>query len=248
MPSWQDWEARWDRQQAVYRPYKAMSLEVMMDLLAQVIPRAGGRVLDLAAGLGTITGEISRRWPDAAITAVDLDPVLLQIGQGLYGDRKGITWVARDLREPDWIGGLATGFDAIVTASALHWLAPNTLERLYGDIHALLKPGGYFLNSDHMRLMAGLPLGNAVSAAKAWRVQVSKAPDAETWDGWWYAIGQDPNLGPLREERTRRFGQVVDVDFEASSEWHLKHLKSVGFQDAAVVWQWFDEALVMGVA
>lgn len=207
MPSWQDWETRWHRQQAGYRPYKAMCLEVMMDLKAQVIPNTGGRVLDLAADLGTITGQILRRWPEVRITAVDLDPVLVRLGQGLYGESAGITWIARDLRNPDWNDGIAEGFDAIVTASALHWL-----EHLYRDLHALLGPGGYFLNSDPICLGASSRLVNALEAAK----KTSKAPDAETWEEWWHAISQDP--------------------------------KSIGFDDAGVVWQWFDESLIMGVA
>jgi len=49
--------------------------------------------------------------------------------------------VEADLREADWAAAAAIGptaggrqFDAIVTATALHWLPPADLERLYRDL------------------------------------------------------------------------------------------------------------------
>lgn len=83
--------------------------------------------------------------------------------------------------------GIAEGLDAIVTVSALHWLEPKTLEHLYRDLHALVKPGGYCLDSDPMRLGARSRLVNGVEAAKARRVKTSKAPDAASWEEWWDA-------------------------------------------------------------
>lgn len=247
MPTWRGWESRWNQQQTGYRPYKAMSLEVMMDLIAQKVPNTGGRVLDLAAGLGTITGQMIHRWPQIAIVAVDLDPVLLQIGQGLYAQYPQVEWMSADLRDSHWHRGLTPGFDAVVTASALHWLDLKTLSRLYQDIFHLLKPGGYFLNSDHMRIDAGPLLLESVDAARKIKMRASRPSGYEDWDQWWNAVSTDPRLGPLMAERSRRFGSTMDADIEASSGWHLGVLRSHGFHDAAVVWQWFHEALIMGV-
>lgn len=247
MPSWQEWERRWNAQQRGYRPYKMMSLEVMMDLFSQRIPKAGGRVLDLAAGMGTITGEIIHRWPQLSVVAVDLDPVLLQIGDGLYPNHPQITWVTADLRSPSWHRALVPGFDAIVTASALHWLDSERLSDLYRDIYQLLKPGGYFLNSDHMRIDAGSTISESVAAAQKGRLRHSRPADYEDWDQWWHAVSMDPQLGPLMTERARRFGSTMDADSEVPGGWHVTNLKAHGFQDAAVVWQWLHESLVMGV-
>ena len=39
-----------------------------------------------------------------------------------------------------------------VPATALHWLEPDALAALYRTLAARLRPGGVFVNADHMRL------------------------------------------------------------------------------------------------
>ena len=54
-----------------------------------------------------------------------------------------------DLRKKRWTDIVGGPFDAIVSATALHWLSPAQLGRLYKQFAGILKPGGIFLNADH---------------------------------------------------------------------------------------------------
>src|SRR5258708_35788108 len=86
--------------------------------------------------------------------AVDLDTVLLTIGRKALGDMDGrLLWIEADIRDPAWLSLLdVTQVDAVLTTTALHWLQPEALLPLYQQLATLIRPGGLFLNGDHLRL------------------------------------------------------------------------------------------------
>ena len=47
-----------------------------------------------------------------------------------------------DLRQPSWIEAVESPVDAVVSATALHWLTPEQLAGLYRQIAQVLRPGG----------------------------------------------------------------------------------------------------------
>lgn len=102
---WAGWAATWDARMRAFYPRRAACLAVILDLLAELLPPGRCRLLDLGAGTGTLAGALLARFPEAHVTALDLDPVLLRIGQGVLGDGGGrLRWVQADLRSRDWPG------------------------------------------------------------------------------------------------------------------------------------------------
>ncbi|MDQ7908812.1 class I SAM-dependent methyltransferase [Phytohabitans sp. ZYX-F-186] len=138
---------------------------------------------------GSISLRVLRRFPEATTTLLDLDPVLRHIATGSLG--AGAAVVTADLRTRDWLASLPhRDFDAVLTATALHWLAPERLAELYGEIRAALRPGGVFVNADHMP-DDGLPgpsarLGERADARRHARYA---AGAALSWEGC-------PSTGP----------------------------------------------------
>src|SRR5437762_13509468 len=61
---------------AVFRPFAR-------DLVARVIARSPERVLELAAGTGVLTRELSRALPAARVTATDLNVAMVRVGEQL---------------------------------------------------------------------------------------------------------------------------------------------------------------------
>src|ERR1043165_2040528 len=85
---WADWLRRWDAQQSLYMTTREERFEAMLDAVATtVVAERDGEivVLDLACGPGAISQRLLNRFPAASSFAVDLDPVLLAIGQGALG-------------------------------------------------------------------------------------------------------------------------------------------------------------------
>ncbi len=129
---WTAWQDSWDRQQEWYMPDREERFRVMLDMVEACVGTAP-RVLDLACGTGSITKRLLERFPDATSVGVDLDPALLAIAEGYFAGDGRVRFVRADLTDPGWTGLLPDGpYDAVLTATALHWLRVGPLAALYG--------------------------------------------------------------------------------------------------------------------
>jgi SAM-dependent methyltransferase len=137
-------------------PDREQRLGALVDVVEAVAGPAP-RVLDLACGTGSISRRLLGRLPAARIVALDVDPALLAIASATLGGDGRVRIVRADLADPGWARAVdGTLFDAVVTATALHWLPEPTLARLYRDLHGLVRRGGVMANADEMA-PAGLP-------------------------------------------------------------------------------------------
>ncbi|MEV6691987.1 methyltransferase [Micromonospora sp. NPDC051196] len=84
------WQESWDRQQEAYLPDREQRFAAMLDAVDAIRDTAPPRLLDLAGGTGTISLRALRRFPDAELTLVDLDPALLALATATLGDRASI--------------------------------------------------------------------------------------------------------------------------------------------------------------
>jgi SAM-dependent methyltransferase len=131
------------------------------------------------------------------------------------------------------------GFDAVLTATALHWLAEPDLTRLYADLARLVRAGGIYCNADHMPLVGAPRLSAAVNAATVrLQEQARAASGALDWDSWWAAAAAEPALAELMIERGGLFeGTGHPVEFTPPATWHVTRLRHGGFAEAAVIWR-----------
>lgn len=207
---WKGWQRRWDRQQERYLPYREQSLEALVRCVEAVVC-GQGRVLDLACGCGSVTACLLNRVPKLQVVGVDIDPVLLRIARGAFAGDARVRWIDRDLRDPRWAADLEpASFDAVVTATALHWLEESVLSRVYCDVAGLLRPGGVLVNADHMPLRSEVLSG---AGSRLYAERFEAAADREDWDGWWEAISRKAGLADALEERERRFGRRRTHEF-----------------------------------
>src|SRR5690349_10127012 len=143
------WQESWDRQQMAYLPDREERFKALLDTVDAVTDGQPQTILDLAGGTGSISLRALHRFPRATTTLLDVDPVLLSIARASLDERTAV--VTADLRDPGWAGALPHhDYDAVLTATALHWLQPARLATLYGEIREILRPGGVFINADHM--------------------------------------------------------------------------------------------------
>lgn len=244
--AWEQWQHSWDRQQEFYMPDREERFRVMVDLVEAAAGPAP-RVLDLACGTATISLRLFDRLPEATSVGVDRDPALLRIAKGsLEGDTRA-TFVAADLDTPDWFTACADEpFDAVLTATATHWMTAAPLARLYSDLVKLLRPGGIFLNADHMPEPAN-PLLDALDDAvqKAHRERAVKA-GARDWDRWWAAAAADPRLA-ADVAASREILNRHDVGEQHPADWHLARLREAGFLEVGVVWRSVTDAVVAAI-
>ncbi|MFE9202827.1 class I SAM-dependent methyltransferase [Micromonospora sp. NPDC007230] len=231
------WQESWDRQQEAYLPDREHRITAMLDAVDAVVDGDRPRLLDLAGGTGSISLRALARFPRAEVTLVDLDPVLLAIAEASLAGRA--TVVTADLNTPDWVAALPhREFDAVLTATALHWLDAPRLATLYGELHGLLRPGGVFVNADHMPDDALPALSTRLAArAHAHREARHAAGAALSWSAWWDQVGADPGLAPLAEKRRQIYPTGHSPEWTPPAAWHLDALRAAGFTEAGVHWR-----------
>lgn len=242
------WQASWDRQQEGYMPDRETRLSALLDVVEAV---AGSRplVLDLACGTGSISRRLLERFPEARSIAVDVDPALLTIARATFAGDDRVRFVRADLGEVGWARVLPeTPVDAVVTATALHWIAEPVLRRLYRDLHGVVRPGGAVANADAMDPPDLPTLGPALEAVDTHRRERLSSDGRPDWDGWWELAAADPVLaGAVAERRTLFGGDSHPDSFSPPSSWHVRALLDGGFREAGVTWRSGPSAIVAAV-
>ena len=108
-------------------------------------------VLDLACGLGSITDRVLERFPRRTRRRAGHRPRAAGAEPCRSRHDSRVTVVEADLSTPAWLQALADEpFDAVLTATALHWLPAERVRRLYAEVVDGAASRGCLLNADHM--------------------------------------------------------------------------------------------------
>ncbi len=241
-----EWRRRWDRQQERYLPDREERFRAILDVLGIGLP-ARFRFLDLGAGCGSLSERVLREYPLARGVAVDFDPILLALGRLGLGTVEGrLVWHEADLRARAWSRGLpGRRFDAAVSTTALHWLAPAPLARLYATLAGRLRPGALFVNGDTLGFRPEAERLRRLARRAHWEVAPAGPSGGESWRRWWTEVQKEPGLRAEVELRADRVPphheRVPPLDLEG----HRRALARAGFRESEVVWShWQNRVLV----
>lgn len=245
--------ASWDEQQAAYIADREGRFRVMLEVL-ELSCGEDPLIVDLACGPGSLSARALKALPQARVLALDHDPLLLDIAdralKPAHGDR--LTVLDADLDDDNWpelvaeaLGGQTP--DAFVSTTALHWLMPDALVRVYAATASLLGAGGVLLNGDHFRFDCRSPTLRRLAAAHDETTQRrAHASGAATWDNWWGTARARPGAAPLAALRNQRFANRPSPPSTAV-DFHLSALTQAGFAEVDTVWQLLDDYVVLGV-
>lgn len=243
------WVERWELQQQHYAVAREERFTVIADVVEHVVAdQDRPLVLDLGCGPGSLASRLTERLPGAEIVAVDMDPVLLELGRTHHAD--AARYVDAVIGDSGWTDtlGLDRPLDAVVSTTALHYLSERTLLGTYRRLEGLLRPGGALVNGDHFP-----PDDRRCSRLTAHvgrrRAERSRTHDHETWDVWWNAAAQDPELTDLfarREERQAAFAHDGS-DNDLTLARHTELLGQAGFRHVTPVWQFGDSHVLVAL-
>jgi SAM-dependent methyltransferase len=245
-PDWQRWLDRWEAQQGWYMPDREARFGVIIDTVEALCGQSPD-VVDLGSGPGSLSRRVLERLPQARVTAIDMDPVLLAIGRHALGDQGGrLRWLDADLRSR-WSVPAEGGVDAAVSTTALHWLQPNALAALYRHLGTVLAPGGVFVNGDRLEFPPDLPrLAGAARAIRERSASDTTGP-GESWEEWWLAVEQEPGLATEVAERQRRHHDHPDHEHPADLAAHVEGLHQAGFTEVGTMWQHLADRVLVAI-
>ena len=154
---WQHWMERWDTMQERYLVRRDERIKLLVRLVRETVCPVK-RVLDLGCGTGSLMQPFLDAFPEIEMYGIDFDPVILPLAEQRlrpYGARSRL--ILADLRSEGWRAQLPDTFDAVISATALHWLTAVQLASLYRQLSALLRSGGLFVNADHVASQQAQP-------------------------------------------------------------------------------------------
>jgi SAM-dependent methyltransferase len=241
-----EWVARWDQQQELYVSDREDRFTTLIDAVEAGTGRPDPLILDLGCGPGSLAVRLLDRLPGATVVAVDADPVTLSLGRAAHADVPGLRFLDLDLRAPGWQEGLGLDLgqrhvDAVVSTMALHWLTAAELGELYSVLASLLRPGGLFLDGDHLRLDATespvlARLERVLEEREVQRCSPSGYEGRETWEQWWQAVTVDPSLAGEVAERDQRAVHHHGPEGSRLAV-HAAALRAAGFAEVGTLWQ-----------
>jgi tRNA (cmo5U34)-methyltransferase len=110
------------------------------------IPVDATRIVELGAGSGLFSAMLHAAFPTAHLHLIDFSQPMLDLARQRLGESPYVTYVLADY----FVEPFLPECDAIVSSLSIHHLEDERKRDLFPLIFAALKPGGIFVNADHI--------------------------------------------------------------------------------------------------
>jgi tRNA (cmo5U34)-methyltransferase len=116
-------------------------------VLLEFVPKDAARILDIGTGDGRLLALLKVDRPEAECVGLDFSPAMLAEAKSRFVGDPTVQIVEHNLeyRLPS-LGY----FDAIVSCFAIHHVGDTRKRGIYSEVYRALKPGGIFLNLEHV--------------------------------------------------------------------------------------------------
>lgn len=126
-----------------------------LTLLARLLPFDAAdsfTFLDLGAGTGAAARAVLTEYPNAQAILADFSLEMMAEGRALMDRFDGrYRYVEFDMLSSDWPAEVPASLEAVISALSIHHLPDSRKRSLFRELHARLRPGGWYLNFDPIR-------------------------------------------------------------------------------------------------
>ncbi|MBZ8181273.1 class I SAM-dependent methyltransferase [Oscillatoria salina] len=216
-------------------PLAAEQIEILLRVIRLTQPQVNS-FLDLGCGNGILGKSILQNYPQARGVFLDFSETMLSAAKNSLANRDyQIEFYQADFGKKDWLKTINNekSFDVIVSGFAIHHQPDTRKQEIYAEIYDLLKPGGLFLNLEH------------IASKSAWG---EKAFDELFVDSL-YSFHQSQGVQKSREEIDKEYYTRADkvANILASVEIQCDWLREIGFIDVDCFMKLFEIALFGGL-
>ncbi len=111
------------------------------------------KILDLGCGDGILGSAVLAKYPKASVVFLDISDTMIKAAMKKFSGRgKNAVFLTEDYGKPSWTApaGKYGKYDVIISGLSIHHQTDGRKKGLYKEIFGLLKPGGIFLNLEHV--------------------------------------------------------------------------------------------------
>ncbi|MBN2454979.1 MAG: class I SAM-dependent methyltransferase [Sedimentisphaerales bacterium] len=230
---WRYWVECWDSMQERYIACRKERFELIVRLIADT-QNTITRVLDIGCGTGSLMLSVLQKFLQTEVYGIDFDPTLLVLAEKrLAKFGRQVHFTQTDLRAESWLQSVPVPIDAAISATALHWLNAEHLSQLYCQLAGILRPGGIFLNADHL-CSSSPAIQTGWEKHREQMLREQKDGDAYDWDGFWQAYGRALNVD-INQFRSKFTWEGSEEGLPI--EWHFEKLRACGFEAVDCFWR-----------
>jgi SAM-dependent methyltransferase len=202
-------------------PLAAEQIEVLLCVVRAAVGQVT-RFADLGCGDGILGRAVLARYPAARGVFLDFSaPMMAAARKAMQTEGRQATFVVQDLAAKSWQDAIARDgpLDLVVSGLAIHHLSDERKRELYAEIFALLRPGGLFLNLEHVAFRSpwAEQAFDDLFVDFLWSYHKSRGGDKprdEVAQQWYYRRDKQTNLLAPVEVQCRWLEEIgfVDVD------------------------------------
>ena len=212
-------------------PLAVEQIDVLLRVVRHAVSRID-RLLDLGCGDGILGRTVMAEYPMAQAVFLDFSEHMIEAARKKADNQRAV-FVVQDLASKTWVQSVGNQpFDLVLSGLAIHHLPDERKRALYQEVFGLLKPGGLFLNLEH------------VAPRSEWAKQ---AFDDLFVDSLWshhQKLGGTKTREAVEKEWYHRPDKTENI--LASVEVQCQWLQEIGFRDVDCFFKIFQLALFGG--
>jgi len=216
-------------------PLAEYQIKVILCLVGKTLPRLKS-FLDLGCGDGILGRAVLSNYPKAKGIFLDFSDTMIEAARKKAPkNNKNLVFITQDYGKPRWIKSVAKygRQDLIISGFSIHHQKDKRKKAIYREIFDLLRPGGLFLNLEHVA-SATLRLHRIfdeffIDALYKFHLSLDPAAKRKT-------IARQHYLNPCKKAN-------ILTPVEKQCSW----LREIGFKDVDCYLKIFELALFGGV-
>ncbi len=215
-------------------PMANEQIDVMLRVIRTLRPDGVVNFIDLGCGDGVLADQILQAYPNAHGTLIDFSAGMLSAAEDRMADfANQLQVIELDYGDPKWVEAVGDQtFDLIVSGFSIHHQPDGRKRAIYQEIFDLLRPGGVFLNSEHVK--------SASPIVETMHDQLF----VDSMIGYERAIGSGKSVEQIEHDYYDRPDKEANIllDVQTQVQW----LKEIGFDHADIYFKMFELAVFGG--
>ena len=216
-------------------PLAEYQIEVMLHIIRKAKLKLKN-FLDLGCGDGILGRAVLSNYPKAKGIFLDFSDTMIEAARKKAPkNNKNLVFVTEDYGKAAWVKSIAKfgRQDLIISGFSIHHQKDSRKKAIYREIFDLLKPGGLFLNLEH------------VASATPWLQHVF---DEFFIDALYeYHCSLDPNTSRKKIAREHYYNPCKKANILAPVEKQCRWLREIGFKEVDCYLKIFELAFFGGV-